>query len=116
MTTVDTKAETLDTESEVEEVEEKETSLDEVSVPDLSPEEIEIKRLGCLNTRLRIGMIQVGMESLQKDLQQMHRELMEQRAKYEPLYEELKLVMECPEDHEVDLETGNFVPRNPPQQ
>ena len=93
--------------SEDEQVEE----ISEESVPELSPQELEIKRLNCLNTRLRVGMIQVGMESLQKDLQQMNRELGDQRGKLSKEYTELKAVMKCPENHEINLETGEFVPQ-----
>lgn len=100
-------------EKETPEVEENEINEEEVA--QFSPQEIEIKRLHCLNTRLRIGMLQVGMESMQKDLQNMNRELGEQKEKLSVVYPELKKVMNCPEDHEINLETGTFVPNQQTQ-
>jgi len=97
-------------EKDVEVTNQEENVTEEKEVPEFSPQEIEIKRLNCLNLRLRIGMLQVGMESMQKDLQNMNRELAEQREKLSLAYPELKKIMDCPEDHEINLENGAFVP------
>lgn len=76
---------------------------------ELTQEHLEIKRLTCLNLRLRIGMLQVGMESMQKDFAEMQRQLTLKQSEFNGSYEELKVLLECPEGQEINLETGDFI-------
>ena len=79
---------------------------------ELTSEQLEISRLKCLTLRLRIGMIQIGLEGMQKDFALMQKELMQKQKEFGASYDQLKIDMDCPENNEINLETGDFVPKS----